>query len=361
MSEFCRMTRILHLVAGNHRRGAETFAVELAEHHRGVGHDVRGVAVTDSGVAYTLPVEVAAAHRADPRGAARILAAARWSDVVVSFGSSSLSIGSFAARHTRRPFVYRQIGDPSVWGQVRWSNLRIGTPARSARTVVALYPGAADTLVRLYGLDRDSIRIIPRGVPEDRFHPATDAERTAALSQLGLNPDRRWVAYVGALSPEKDPLLAVDAVEHLADDVGLVIAGGGPLQGEVVERAAPLGPRVQVLGVIDDVRPVYSAADALVLPSLTEGIPGAALEASLCELPVVAFGVGGVPSVVLDQRTGRILDERTPTALAAGIGEALAQRSKWGPVARSHCLEHFSMRSVGQAWERMIDEATSSR
>ena len=299
--------------------------------------------------------------RADPRGAARILRAARWADVVVSFGSSSLSVGAAAARLARRPFVYRQIGDPAVWGRVRGSNLRVGAPARSARRVVALYPGAADTLARLYGLDRDRIRIIPRGVPEQRFQPAVDEQRQSAATLLGLDPARRWVAYVGALSAEKDPVLAIDAMEHLPDEVGLVVAGGGSLEAEVVARAAALGERVQVLGPVDDVRPVYAAAAALVLPSRTEGIPGAAVEASLCGLPVVAFAVGGVPSVVLDRRTGRLVDERTAAALASAVLEAVEQRTEWGPEARTHCQEHFSMRSVGRAWEQVIDEVAAGR
>jgi len=333
------MTRILHLVAGNHRRGAETFGSEVAD---------------------PLPIEVAATHRADPRGLARIVTAARWSDVVVSFGSSSLSVGAVAARWARRPFVYRQIGDPSVWGRVRWSDERIGAPARSARRVVALYPGAAYTLIDLYRLDRSTIRIIPRGVPEDRFQPSTVAERSAAQERLGLDPNRSWVAYVGALSEEKDPLLAIDAVAHLGEDVGLVVAGGGPLGSAVTRRATAFGDRVRLLGTVDDVGPVYAASDALVLPSRTEGIPGAAVEAGLCALAVVSFRVGGVPSVVLDGSTGVLVDERRPEALAAGISDAMAHRASYGTAARAHCLEHFSMRSVGRAWEQLIDEVTGS-
>lgn len=352
------MSRILHLVAGNHRRGAETFAVELAEHHRRHGHSVRVMAVTDSSVADPLPVEVAAGSRFDPRGVARVLSAARWSEVVVSFGSSSLAVGALAARATRRPFVYRQIGDPSVWGRVRWANLRIGAPARSARRVVALYPGAAETLVGLYDLDPDAIRIIPRGVPEDRFTPATPAQRDAACEQLHLDPQRAWVSYVGALSEEKDPLLAIDGLEHLDDSIGLVMAGDGPLSEAVAERAQLFGARVRLLGALDDVRPAYSAADALVLPSRTEGIPGAAVEAGLCGLPVVAFAVGGVPTVVFDGTTGVLVGDRDPAAFAEATRVALDRHAELGTAARAHCLEHFSMTSVGTAWGDLIAEVT---
>lgn len=115
-----------------------------------------------------------------------------------------------------------------------------------------------------------------------------------------------------------------------------------------------------MLGTVDDVRPVYAASDVLVLPSRTEGIPGAAVEAGLCGLAVVAYAVGGVPSVVLDDTTGVLVAERRPEAVATGIRDAIAHRASYGTAARAHCLEHFSMRSVGRAWEQLIDEVTGS-
>lgn len=354
------MARILHLIAADHRRGAETFAVELAEHHRRAGHEVRVLAVERSGAADTLPVEVAGTSRFDPRGGQRIVQAARWSELVVSFGSTSLLTGATAARAVGRPFVYRNIGDPSVWGAARLADLRIGTPVRTARRVVALYPDAARTLIRAYRLDPAAVRIIPRGVPEDRYRPSDDAARSSACDELELDPERRWLAYVGSLSEEKDPMLAVRALAHLPDGVGLVMAGGGPMADAVADAASRHGERCRLLGVVADVAPVYAASDALVLPSHTEGIPGAAVEAGLCGLPVVAFAVGGVPSVVLDGATGVLAHRREPAAFASSVTAALTDRARLGAAARDHCVEGFSMDAVGRAWEQVIDEVLTS-
>src|SRR5438105_1224637 len=131
------MARVLHLISSNERRGAEVFACELADHLRGVGHDVRVMAVEPSGGTEVLDAEVAGRGRGDPRGFARALAAARWADVVVSFGSTSLITGAVVAKLARRPFVYRNIGDPAVWGAARFAGQRIGAPVRSAAAVVA--------------------------------------------------------------------------------------------------------------------------------------------------------------------------------------------------------------------------------
>jgi len=353
------LARILHLIAANHRRGAETFAVELAEHLRGRGHEVRVMAVVPGRDDEPFPVEVAGSRRFEVAGMRRVVQAARWSEVVVSFGSISLLTGAFAARVARRPFVYRNIGDPSVWGAAKLSNLRIGAPLRTAARLVALYPDAAETLVTRYRLDPARVEVIPRGVPEERFRVAADDDRDRACATLGLDPHLRWVAYVGALSPEKDPLLAVDALRHLDSGVGLVVAGGGPLEAEVRAAAADLGDRVRLLGVVDDVGVVYDAADALVLPSRTEGIPGAAVEASMCALPVATFAVGGTSTVVLDGVGGRLSPGRQPDVFAAAVAEVLEHRATWGPRARDHVLANFSMRSVGARWEALLAEVVA--
>lgn len=354
------MARVLHLIAADHRRGAETFAVELAEHLLRAGHEVRVMAVARSGSPDALPVELAGRSRTDPAALARIVSAARWSDAVVSFGSSSVLPGAAAARLTRRPFVYRNIGDPSVWGAVAAADLRIGAPLRSARVVVALYPGAADALVGAYRLDPARVRVIPRGVPEDAFEPADATARRRSLDVLGLDPARRWIAYVGALSAEKDPLLAVDALGYLPDDVGLVVAGDGPLGEDVRIRAAHFGDRCRLLGTVRDVAGVYAASSVLVLPSRTEGIPGAVVEAGLAARPAVAFPVGGIPGVVLDGVTGRLAGKRTPAAVAAALVEVLERPDDLGRAARAHCLAHFCMSRVGAAWEQVVADVTAT-
>lgn len=353
------MARVLHLISSDARRGAEVFATELADHHRAVGHEVRVLAIQPSGNVRRLPVEVAGRHRFGPVGLGRAIAAARWADVVVSFGSTSLISGALVARIARRPFVYRNIGDPSVWGAARFAEVRVGVPLRTAAAVVGLYPGARDTLIERYRLDPDIVRVIPRGVPTDRFRSSTPAERAEARVRLDLPAAGRWLAYMGALSSEKDPLAAIDVLGHLDESVGLIIAGDGPMREEVTERARPYGARVVMLGSVDDVRPVLAAADVLVLTSTTEGIPGVVIEASLSAIPTVAFDVGGVSRTIDDGVTGRLIGPRDVAVFAEGVRQVLVDPETMGRAAQVKCTAEFGMANVGGRWEAVIDAVTS--
>lgn len=349
------MARVLHLISSNQRRGAETFAVELAEALVPLGHDVDVLAIRPSLVGPHVEVRVAGRSRLDPVGFVRVLRAARRSDIVVGFGSISLQTGALVSALARRPFVYRNIGDPAAWQNVRASGVRVGWPLRRATAVVAVFPEAGDELTRRYRIPTERIRAIPRGVPEDRFAPTDDAGRARARARLGLDPDRPWVAFIGSLSAEKDPLLAVRAVAATAA-AGLLICGDGPLAPLVQDEVAGSRDRFALTGPVDDVREVLAASDVLLLTSHTEGVPGVAIEAGLSGIPVVAPAVGGIAGVVRHDRTGFVVDDRHAASFAAGIEAAIERRDELGGRAREHCRRHFSMSAVAGRWDELLRE-----
>ena len=170
------------------------------------------------------------------------------------------------------------------------------------------------------------------------------------------------ISYLGALSPEKDPLLAVDAMA-LVPDAQLVVAGGGPLADAVAGRADALGAgRVHVVGAVADPAALLAASDALVISSRSEGIPAVAIEAGMAGLPVVATSVGGVAEVVVDGRTGRLVDDRGAAGLAEALRDVLdpASGAAMGQAARARCLAHFSLDGVAAAWEPLLARAAGT-
>ena len=354
------MSRVLHLISSNQRRGAEVFGVELAAELRSRGHEVNVLAVGPSTVGPWLDVDVAGASRRDPRGFARTVHAARHAEVVVSFGSVSLQNAALACAVARRPFVYRNIGDPAAWHNVRLRWLRVGVPLRRASAIVAVFPAAGDCISGMYGVPTSAIRVIPRGVDPTRFTPVSAAERLAARHSLGLDPERPWLAFIGSLSEEKDPMLALDVAERL-DSVGLVIAGDGPLLDAVRGRGEGMGGRVRVLGPVDDVRTVLAAADALLLTSRTEGVPGVLIEAALTGLPAIASEVGGVPSALVDGETGVLAAHGDLDGFVSGAEAVIAQSGAMGESARDLCSQRFSLSIVGDAWESLIGDVINRR
>jgi glycosyltransferase involved in cell wall biosynthesis len=231
---------------------------------------------------------------------------------------------------------------------------------RGAQRVLAeLVVQAADRIVVNAELLRPNGRagrrtaVIPSGVDTERFRPCAD--RGAAKRRLGLTGDRPVIGTVGRLEPRKGTATLLAAVAALRatgrHDAIVVVVGDGPLREELAREAARLGiaPHVRLLGDLADVRSALEALDVFVLPSRTEGMSNALLEAMAMELPVVATAVGGTPEVVGDGRTGLLVGADDPAAMAAAISRLLddpAAASCVGAAARQTVEEKFGARSM---------------
>jgi len=168
------------------------------------------------------------------------------------------------------------------------------------------------------GLDADGapewrIRMIPNGV--DIAALTADAADDA----LDLPHRRPLVVFAGRLEPIKGVETLLRAAQ-LLPDVTVAIVGDGPLAAELHELASELGvaDRVVFLGRVPSVPPVLAAADVVVLPSFSEGMPLVVLEALALGRPVVASRVGGIPEVI-EGVTGLLVEPGDPAALAASL------------------------------------------
>ena len=108
-----------------------------------------------------------------------------------------------------------------------------------------------------------------------------------------------------------------------------------------------------MMGSVDDPVKVLAAADALVLPSRTEGVPAVAIEAGLVGIPTAGSDVGGIGSVVVDDVTGRLVPPSDVGALAAALDDVLEHRDRLGAAAQ-RCLRHFDLERVADEWASLI-------
>jgi glycosyltransferase involved in cell wall biosynthesis len=345
---------VLQVITTTDRRGAETFAVDLGEALTARGRRVETVALTTGSGSSLLPVEVLGARRLGYPTLANLRRRARRARVVVAHGSTTLPAAAIALAGGGPPFVYRNIGDPEYWSR-RWSRrARSAALLSRAAAVVSLTDGTGSAVHDRYRVPLTKIHAIPKGVPAARFPVTTAETRRKGRLAYGLPPDAGVALYLGALSAEKNVALAVAAVARVPA-LHLLVVGDGPERPRIERLAAEAARgRVHVAGPTSDPVGALAAADVLVLPSRSEGLPGVLIEAAFTGLPVVASDVGSVREIVLPGQTGLLVPPQDEDALAGALGAALAHRARFGLQGREHCLARFNLPIVAQAWDALL-------
>lgn len=278
----------------------------------------------------------------------------RQADVVVAHGSSTLEACAVALAGTGVPFVYRTIGDPYYWVAPGYRRRLVGAMLRRARAHVVLWNDAARQLAASYGIPESRITVIPNAVPAEEFCAASNETRREARRVHGLAAGQSCLAFVGALSPEKD-VAAIIRVVGAIDGVVALIAGDGPERQRLEEYATELAPgRVRFLGAVSDPREVYAAADLLLLPSLSEGMPAVVIEAGLVGTPAVASRVGALPEMITDASTGYLVDPGDHQELVAKTASALSNAAVMGENASDVFHTRYTMEQVVGPWAELL-------
>jgi glycosyltransferase involved in cell wall biosynthesis len=149
-------------------------------------------------------------------------------------------------------------------------------------------------------------------------------------------------------------------------DAALVIAGDGPLRDELAALTARLdiADRVRMLGDRADVRDVLAAFDVFVLPSRTEGMSNALLEAMAMARPVVATAVGGTPEVLAGDTTGLLVPADDPSTMAGAIARLLddpERSARLGAAARRRVEEHYGVAAMVRRLEAVYAAVATER
>jgi glycosyltransferase involved in cell wall biosynthesis len=170
----------------------------------------------------------------------------------------------------------------------------------------------------------------------------------------------RFVA-IGRLAAVKNLALLIEAFATVAkahSGATLRIVGDGPERNFLERRAAEmdLTHRIAFSGFVDDVDAVMRDADAVVLSSLSEGLPMSILEAMRAALPVVATRVGGVPEIVIDGQTGILVESRDARALGNAMASLIADRdaaSRMGQAGYERLTQTFTIERMVAAYEAL--------
>lgn len=239
---------------------------------------------------------------------------------------------------------------PEEFPRQQWY-FRAFVPAvlRASRAIIADSQQTADDVARHYRIPPERITVVPPGVDFTRFRPHHGGD--AVASRFGL---QRYVLFVGNVRPHKNLQVLVEAVARIDAEVALAVAGYRdprywPLVAARIERLG-LTDRVRVLDYVpEEILPaLYSAAIAVVVPSLYEGFGLPVLEAMACGAPVIASTAGGLREAVgeaairvdpgdaeaLAAQLRRVIGDAGLRADLASRGLAHARAFTWDRTAR---------------------------
>jgi glycosyltransferase involved in cell wall biosynthesis len=223
---------------------------------------------------------------------------------------------------------------------------------RCLRTAISVSDATRRDWVRRTHLPAERVVTIRNGIDPERFrrrHSKADA-----CARLGLPTDALIVGGVGRLDEVKgfgDLIAAAASLRCEFPSLHIALAGNGPLRSELESTATRhgIGDRVRFLGFQNDVQPVLDAIDVFAMPSRTEALPYALLEAMAAGLPTVGAAVGGVPEVIASGETGFLVAPRDPVAFATSLRMLLRDsslRDRMGAAGRERVTTQFHERDM---------------
>ncbi|OBI04756.1 glycosyl transferase family 1 [Mycobacterium sp. E2462] len=262
-----------------------------------------------------------------------------------------------------RPWKAEQLG-----GGYRVSSWVEHTAVLAAHAVIAVSSAMREDILRVYpALDPSAVHVIRNGVDTDVWHPAGPEPTGSVLAEIGVDPSRPTVVFVGRITRQKGLAHLVAAAHRFSPEIQVVLCAGAPDTPEIAEETRTAVGRladardgvfwIREMLPTGELREILSAADVFVCPSVYEPLGIVNLEAMACGTAVVASDVGGIPEVVADGVTGSLVhyDADDPAGYESRLAEAVnglvaePERAKrYGQAGRQRCVEEFSWARVAE-------------
>ncbi|MFI5777902.1 glycogen synthase [Nocardia sp. NPDC051570] len=271
----------------------------------------------------------------------------------------------------RRPWKAEQLG-----GGYRLSSWSERNAMEYADAVVAVSEGMRRDVLDAYPtIDPARVHVVHNGIDANAWHPGGPAPEAAdVLAELGVRTDLPIAAFVGRITRQKGVAHLLRAARDFDPDIQLVLCAGAPdtaeLEAEVSAAVAELARLrggvfwVREMLPTEQVRQILSAATVFVCPSVYEPLGIVNLEAMACGTAVVASDVGGIPEVVADGVTGRLVhydgeyaadyERALAEAVNAVAGDATLAQAM-GVAGRDRATAEFDWSQVARQTVRLYD------
>lgn len=255
-------------------------------------------------------------------------------DILHSHTSHAHTLAFFASFGTKTRLLVSRRVDFSIF---RHSFMRLsGFKYRYlADYYIAISHKIRDVLVS-DGIPAQRIFVVHSGINPERF---VSSPKDHLISEFNIRKDERVVVNVAHLAGHKGQKYLVRAVPHVLAKIPTArffIVGGGELMPELQSLATSLGLRQKLIftGFRRDVGSFYQIANLFVMSSVQEGLGTAVIDALALGKPVVGTCAGGIPEIIRDGESGRLVTSADPAALARGIIELLANPERAKQMGR---------------------------
>ncbi|MDY0909877.1 glycogen synthase [Microbacterium sp. CFBP9034] len=378
--------------------GAGVHVTELVKALR-AGMDVRvrafGAERDEEGTtAYRVPAELSAANAAvqtlgtdleivtDVAGADVVHSHTWYANFAGHLASLLHGIPHIVTAHSLeplRPWKAEQLG-----GGYAVSSWIEKTAYEGAAAIVAVSEGMRQDILRSYpALDPDRVRVVYNGIDVEAWHPVDDP---ALLAELGVDASKPSVVFVGRITRQKGLPYFLRAAERLPEDVQVILCAGAPDTPQIMAEVEALvrGLQQTRAGVVwidrmlsrHELSTILSAATTFVCPSVYEPLGIVNLEAMACGAAVVGTATGGIPEVVVDGVTGRLVPieqaqdgtgtpvdpERFVADLARVLTEVVADPERaraYGAAGRERATNDFSWQSIADQTAALYAEVAA--
>ncbi len=281
-------------------------------------------------------------------------------DILHCHDYKSNLIGLFAARGLNTKVISTVHGYLSIGIKMRLYEMLDRYILRYFDKIVAVSEALAHFLKGK--VEENALLVIPNGINIENFSRETDILKEK--KKIGIDERDLVVGTVGRISPEKGHIYLLKAAKEICRkcrNVKFIIVGDGPIKKKLERWVSKnnLSDRVIFTGSIGEIRCVLSVFDIFVLPSKKEAFGLSLLEAMACSKPVIATDVGGINSIIENNKVGVLVKPRNVNLMSDAILGLLSdknQRLNMGSDAKNYVSRKYSINSMIKDYEKLYKD-----
>jgi glycosyltransferase involved in cell wall biosynthesis len=281
-------------------------------------------------------------------------------DIIQCNGSDTLKYAVVASIfHPNVKITYRNISIISKWFSNPLKKMLYKMLFKRVDFVTSVGQFALQDFIKTLRYPADKTMVINRGIP------LTEVNKTAARKKLeeefNLSTQDKIIIHIGNFSPEKNHEFLIDVFNEIATkrtDIKLILVGKGMLFDRIKHKINEndLNSTVLPAGFRKNIPELLAGSDIFVLTSKVEGVPGVIMEAAAQKIPSIAINRGGVSEVLINQKTGILLEHFNTEDFAQNIiklADDEVLRTKYGENAYRLVSENYRPEQTRDAFKNL--------